>query len=47
MKTYKCKKCGRTVTEHELEFEIMLGSMGFCLCEYSQEHRILNILEEI
>ena len=46
MKMYRCRACGRIITEEQYLEEQEGGSGGHCLCEFSDGNRILNEMVE-
>ena len=43
---YKCRVCGRIITEKQYIEEQECGSMGYCHCEFSTTEGILNEMVE-
>ncbi len=43
---YRCRACGRIITEEQYIEEQEGGSGGYCLCEFSDGNRVLNEMVE-
>lgn len=44
---YKCKACGRIITDEQYEADQDGGSGGYCYCEFTDGHRILNEMVQV
>lgn len=44
---YKCKVCGRIITDEEYTDEQECGSGGYCYCQFSSDFRFLNDMVEV
>lgn len=44
---YKCKACGRIISDEEYDAEQDSGGGGYCYCEFEDGNRILNVMVEV
>lgn len=44
---YKCKACGRIISDEEYAEEQDSGSGGYCHCEFGDGNRILNEMVQV
>jgi len=46
MKMYRCRACGRIISEEQYIAEQEVGGGGYCHCEFSDGNRVLNEMVE-
>ena len=46
-KYYRCKECGKIVSEADILNDAASGGLPYCYCEWTPDHRVYNQYEEI